>query len=152
MTWYLALKYLHVVSAIVAVGANVTYGVWGALAKREPEHLGFALRGIKFLDDRAANVAYGVLFVTGLALVFVGGIDAQQTRFVQVGFFGFIAVALVAALLYSPALKKQISTLAAEGWETPAYRALDRRTTILGILLAVMVLAIAFFMVVKPSF
>ena len=31
--------------AIAAVGSNFTYGVWSALAKKEP-HLGFALRGI----------------------------------------------------------------------------------------------------------
>ena len=70
MNWFLLLKSLHVLSAIVAVGANITFGVWSALAKREPAHLGFALRGIKFLDGRVANPAYGVLLVTGLIMAF----------------------------------------------------------------------------------
>jgi uncharacterized membrane protein len=152
VTWFLALKYLHVVFAIAAVGANMTYAVWGALAKRDKQHLGFALRGIKFLDDRVANPAYAGLFVTGLAMVWVGGIDPRATLFVQVGFFGFIAVALVAALLYSPTLKRQIATVESDGWDSPAYLALDRRSTILGIVLAVLVLVIVLFMVVKPSF
>lgn len=32
----------------------------------------FALRGIKFIDDYIANPCYGLLLVTGLALVFSG--------------------------------------------------------------------------------
>jgi membrane protein implicated in regulation of membrane protease activity len=38
----------------------------------EPQHLSFALRGIKFLDNRVANPAYGLLLITGLTLVVVG--------------------------------------------------------------------------------
>jgi hypothetical protein len=44
---YLLLKWLHVLAAIVAVGANVTYGIWIAGPSRHPEALSFTLRGIK---------------------------------------------------------------------------------------------------------
>ena len=46
-------KTLHILFAIVAVGLNISYGIWQARAASSPEHMGFALRGIKFLDDRA---------------------------------------------------------------------------------------------------
>ena len=52
---YLLLKWLHVLLAIAAVGTNLTYGVWIARARRQPELLPFALRGVKLLDDRIAN-------------------------------------------------------------------------------------------------
>src|SRR3989442_14185796 len=69
---YVVLKFIHVLSAITAVGANITYGVWSARSEADPAHLGFALKGIKFLDDRIANPAYGVLLLTGLLMVFIG--------------------------------------------------------------------------------
>lgn len=47
MTLYEFLKFLHVLLAIVAVGANATYGIWLARAAREPEHTGYALKGIQ---------------------------------------------------------------------------------------------------------
>jgi uncharacterized membrane protein len=68
------IKFVHVLLAIVAVGFNASYGIWLARAAREPAHLGHVLRGIKMLDDRFANPAYGLLLVTGLANVFIGGI------------------------------------------------------------------------------
>ena len=45
MSGYLFLKWFHVLMAITAFGANITYGLWLARADREPQHLAFALRG-----------------------------------------------------------------------------------------------------------
>ena len=75
---YEVLKFVHVLLAIVAVGFNATYAVWLARAAREPEHEAFALRGVKFLDDRIANPAYALLLVTGLSMVWVGDLDLVQ--------------------------------------------------------------------------
>jgi hypothetical protein len=152
VNWFLTLKYLHVLFAITAVGANITYAVWGARARADREHLGFALRGIKFLDDRVANPAYGGLLVSGLAMLVVGHISLASTRFVQIGLIGFILVAAVAAGLYSPTLRKQIEALAESGSDSDAYKALDRRSTIAGIVLGVAVVLIVLDMVFKPTF
>src|SRR5437879_1491913 len=65
------IKWVHVLSAITAVGLNMSYGIWLARAGKNPEHLAFTLHGIKILDDRMANPAYGLLLVTGLAMVFM---------------------------------------------------------------------------------
>src|SRR5229473_7364931 len=62
-------KYIHILAAILAVGLNISYAVWIIRAQRDSSHMTFALKGIKFLDDRIANPAYGVLLLTGLLMV-----------------------------------------------------------------------------------
>src|SRR2546425_12220763 len=64
-------KYIHILSAITAVGLNISYTIWILPAQREPANTAFAHKGIKFLDDRIANPAYGVLLLTGLIMVFM---------------------------------------------------------------------------------
>ena len=59
------LKTLHILFAIVAVGFNISYGIWQARAAREPEHMGYALRGIKFLTTGRQSAG---LLVVGIIL------------------------------------------------------------------------------------
>ena len=136
--------------AIVAVGFNASYGIWLARAAREPAHLGHVLRGIKTLDDRFANPAYGLLLVTGLANVFIAEIPLT-TPWVLGGLgLWFVLIALGAGV-YTPTLRKQIAALDASGPDSPAYRALAARGLMVGIALAVIVVVIVFLMVVKPG-
>jgi len=148
MTWYTLLKFVHVLLAITAVGSNITYGVWNALAAREPAHAPFALKGIAFIDRRVANPAYGLLLITGLILVAAG----------QWGFRGWVIAALILfALLivvaigfYSRVVRQQIQVMDSEGLASAAYKRLDGQATIYGIVSLVIALAIVFVMVVKP--
>jgi hypothetical protein len=148
MTWYSLLKFVHVLLAITAVGSNITYGVWNALAAREPAHAPFALKGIAFIDRRVANPAYGLLLVTGLVLLAVG----------QLGFRGWVIAALilfallivVAVGFYSRVVRQQIQVMDREGLASAAYKQLDGQATIYGIVSLVIALAIVFMMVVKP--
>jgi uncharacterized membrane protein len=151
VNWYLAIKYVHVLLAITAVGTNITYGAWSARSAREPEHLGFALRGIKFLDDRIANPCYGGLLLTGLILAPVGHIP-YTTTWIVIAITLFVLLVIVAAAFYTPTLSKQIKTLEAEGSESPAFQALSRRATMVGIPLGVLAALIVLDMVVKPHF
>jgi hypothetical protein len=148
MTWYTLLKFVHVLLAIIAVGSNITYGVWNGLAAREPVHLPFAVRGIAFIDRRVANPAYGLLLITGLALLAAG----------KWGFRGWVIVALVLfALLivvaigfYSRVVRQQIQALETEGQASAAYKGLTGQATTYGVVSLVLALAIVFMMVVKP--
>jgi len=151
VNWYLALKYVHVLLAITAVGTNITYGVWSARSAREPEHLGFALGGINFLDDRVANPCYGGLLVTGLILAAVGHIP-YTTTWIVIAIAMWVLLVIVAVAVYTPTLSKQIKTLEAEGRESAAFQALSLRGTLVGIPLGVLALLIVLDMVVKPHF
>ena len=147
---YEVLKFLHVLLAIVAVGFNATYGIWLARAARERDHEAFALRGVKFLDDRFANPAYGLLLVTGLLMVWVGDLDLAQFWILTALVLYAIAVVL-GAFVYTPTLRNQIAALESGGPDSGAFRALSKRGTTVGILLAVDVIAIVFLMVTKPT-
>lgn len=73
-TVYSWLKLIHILAAIVAVGTNVTYFVWLGFARRDPAGSAGVLRGIKVLDARLANPAYGVLPIAGILMVLDGHI------------------------------------------------------------------------------
>src|SRR5438105_11486161 len=117
---YLVLKFIHILAAIVAVGSNITYGVWSVRAGKDSSHLGFALRGIKFIDDRIANPAYGVLLLTGLLMaIFYWGFSHA---WILIGLGIFALVAAMAVALYTPTLARQIVALDAQGIASQAYR------------------------------
>jgi uncharacterized membrane protein len=150
MSAYNLLKFGHILLAIIAVGLNASYGIWIARATREPEHLPHVLRGIKLLDDRLANPAYGLLLVTGLSMVWVGDIDLTQfwlvTALVLYG-----ALVLLGLLGYTPTLRNQIRELERSGPASASYRRLAGRGTAMGAVLGVLVVAIVFLMVIKPA-
>ena len=148
MWWFLLLKTVHVLAAITAVGANLTYGAWGALGDRDSEHLGFALRGIKFVDDRIANPAYGLLLVTGLLMAFL--VFSIGTTWILIALGIFIALAIGGATGYGPTLKRQIETLDRDGANSAAYKGLASRSTGIGLFLEVLAIAAVFVMVYKP--
>ena len=150
MTQYLFLKYIHVLLAIVAVGANATYGVWMAMGAREPQHLRVVLQGIRYLDRRVANPAYAFLVVTGLAMVAVGDV-----RLTTPWMMAALVVYLVAAALgvrgFAPALRRQIQAVESPGPQSEDYRRAATSARSLGLVFMVLVLVIVFLMVTKPA-
>ena len=149
MDFYPWLKTLHVLFAIVAVGFNISYGIWQARAAREPEHMGYALRGIKFLDDRVANPSYAGLLVVGIILVLMRW--DFTTLWIAVAIGLYIVMAIIAIGFYSPTLKRQIAAYEAGGAQSAEFQALGARGRVIGITLGILVVAIIVLMVVKPG-
>ncbi|HET7421073.1 MAG TPA: DUF2269 family protein [Candidatus Dormibacteraeota bacterium] len=145
----LILKLIHIFAAIVAVGSNVTYGVWTVRAAADPAHTGFVLKGIRFLDSRIANPAYGVLFLTGLIMVFTASWGFQL--WVIVAIVLFVAIAVFGFVVYSPLVKRQIALTDAGETVSAEFVALARRGRMMGPILGVLVLAILVMMVFKPT-
>jgi len=150
MSAYAILKFLHVLLAIAAVGSNITYGVWLSRAARDRRHLEYVLRGVKILDDRVANPAFGLLFVTGVAMIVVGKVP-WQTPWLLTSLVLYAGVILLGLFGYTPLLRRQIAAVQAKGPEAPEYQALAGRAQFVGIVLAVLVVVIVFFMVTKPA-
>ena len=150
LTIYVLIKVVHVFAAIVAVGTNITYGVWIGRAKRDPASLPFALRGVKFLDDRVANPCYGLLVLTGFAMAGVSKMPLT-TPWILAAIGLVLVVFAVAIFGYTPTLRRQIEALDRAGASSPEYLALAGRSTRLGAVLGVLVAAIVILMVVKPQ-
>ncbi|MDQ6712697.1 MAG: DUF2269 domain-containing protein [Candidatus Dormibacteraeota bacterium] len=142
-------KFFHILFVITALGANITYGVWQARAGNAPEHESFALRGVKFLDDRVANPAYLMVLATGLTLAWWHW--SYTTHWIMTAIVLFVGMFLFALAVYSPALTRQIEALERHGPQSPEYRSVNLRATIFGIGVMVPILAILFLMVTKPS-
>lgn len=143
-------KFIHILSAIVAVGLNISYAIWMIRAQREPTHTTFALRGIKFLDDRIANPAYGVLLVTGLLMVFLLPIPIT-TLWIVIALVLYAVLIVLGLFFYTPTLRNQIK-LAEEGdLSSPEFTRLARRGQILGQTLGLVVVVILAMMVFKPT-
>jgi uncharacterized membrane protein len=144
------LKFLHVLMAIIAVGFNASYAIWLRRAAKDPDHELHVLRGIKVLDDRFANPAYGLLLVTGLTMVAISGV--RITDLWIAASLALYALAVVGgALLYTPTLRRQIEVFEVQGPRSETYQRLARRGNVIGISLAILVVGIVFLMVTKPT-
>lgn len=143
------LRFVHVLLAIFAVGSNLTYGIWLAVAGGDRDRTAFALRGIKTLD-RLANSAYGLLLVTGLALAFIGAIPLT-TFWIAAALVLYVGAAVFGIFVYAPVLRQQVAALETHGPASAEYHAIASRSTVLGIAVTLDVIAIVFLMVVKPT-
>jgi uncharacterized membrane protein len=150
ITTYLFFKFLHVLLAIVAVGFNASYGILLSRATKEPEHEGHVLATVKVLDDRFANPAYALLLVTGLTMVWVGDVDLTQF-WLAAALVLYALLVVLGLAVYSPTLRAQIRAYEASGAASDEFRRLSTRGTVVGAILALVVIVIVFLMVTKPT-
>jgi uncharacterized membrane protein len=150
MAWYPYLKFAHVLFAIVALGANLTYPLWQQRAERSPEHLPFTLRSVYILDSYVANPAYVLGLLSGLTLVWLGGYDWHQL-WISGALVLFALIGLIGFGFYTPGLRRQIAALDQFGAQSPEYQRINQRQNAIGSLLGLLVLAIVFLMIVKPG-
>ncbi len=150
LTTYLFFKFLHVLLAIVAVGFNATYGILLGRASKEPEHTRHVLDSVRFLDQRVANPAYGLLLVTGLIMVWVGDVDLMQF-WLATAIVLYVLAALLGIVLYAPVVRGQAAALEREGPASAEFQRLSKRGAVLGAIVGVDVVIIVFLMVTKPT-
>jgi uncharacterized membrane protein len=147
---YLTIKFFHIVLAIVAIGTNMTYGVWFARANQNPAFAPVALRGIKFMDDWIANPAYLLMLPTGIAMVLVAHLSFA-THWISWAMTLWVIAVLAGIFGYSPTLRAQIAAVDREGIASPAAHALATRGYVWSAVLGVLVFAIVVLMVFKPA-
>jgi uncharacterized membrane protein len=149
MEWYPYLKLIHVLCAIVALGANLTYPLWQLRAERSPEHLPFTLRSIYALDTYVANPAYVLGLLTGVGMAWLADYDFGMLWLSgALGLFALIGI--LGFGFYTPGLRRQIAVLDQFGLASPAYQRIAKRQNAIGGVLGILVLAIVFLMIVKP--
>jgi uncharacterized membrane protein len=147
---YTITKFVHVTLAIIAVGFNASYGIWIARSARDPEHIGFVMRTIKLIDDRFANPAYALLLLTGFFMVWNAGYPLT-TLWIAAALALYLLVLVLAFTVISPNFRSQLRALETTGPTSPDFQHAARRGRTFGIVVSVLVLAIVFLMVVKPT-
>jgi uncharacterized membrane protein len=149
LTPYLALKVIHVLAAIVAVGGNVTYAFWLRRAGHDRERLLWTIEGVRRFDRAIANPTYVVLLISGVLMVLNGGWRFEQL-WIGLSLGLYVFVALLGIFIYAPVVRRQL----AEADRDPgsvAYATAERRSTFLGVVTTSIVFVIVILMVTKPG-
>lgn len=145
---FLLLKLVHVASAIVAVGANVTYAIWMSRAHRDRAHLVFAIETIRFLDRRLALPAYALVLLTGISMV-ARGAYSFTTGWIVAAIALYALAVVVGIVAFAPTVRRQLDE-AKRDPTSVAYAELARRNNVLTLVTLAVVTAIVVLMVTKP--
>ncbi|HEX5147440.1 MAG TPA: DUF2269 family protein [Candidatus Limnocylindrales bacterium] len=145
---FLLLKLIHVASAIIAVGANVTYAVWMSRAHRDRAHLVFVIETIRALDRRVALPAYVVVVVTGVVMV-ARGAYSFTTGWIVAAIALYLVAMIVGIVAFGPTVRRQLEE-ARRNPASPEYAELARRNDRLTIVTLAVVAVIVVLMVTKP--
>jgi uncharacterized membrane protein len=149
--WYLPLKLVHVLSAILAVGTNITYFVWlRVMRDRSQPEQSFALRTVAFLDSRLANPGYVVLPITGVAMVLVGDLGFT-TFWIALAIGLYILVGVLAGAVFVPSFRRLTRIVEEDGPAAAAYADAARQTLTRGLITMTPVAVILYLMVLKPT-
>jgi uncharacterized membrane protein len=151
MTWYEFWTFLHILAAMVWIGAATAIQVFGILTKRaaDPAKSAFFARSVSFTVNRVLFPTALVVLVAGVGLVETGNWDWSEP-FVAWGLLLWVAVALVAFGFLGRAIGSAGARLAAEG-PSPALALRMRNLTWLSRGLLVVLVLIVFLMTVKPG-
>jgi uncharacterized membrane protein len=148
MSLFIALKVIHVLSAITAVGANVTYAFWLRRAGTDRDRLVYSIEGVRRMDRVIANPAYVLLLVTGVLMV-VTGAYSFGTGWIAAAISLYVLTAVVGITLFAPAIRRQQAE-AERDPSSAAYAAAASRSNLFGILTVIIVVVIVYLMVAKP--
>jgi len=138
---------IHVLAAIVAVGANVGYAFWLAYAERDRGHLAFAVGGIERMDRIVTGPAYLVLLLSGIVLILAENWPLTQL-WLLAGIILYVVSGTVSFVILTPSLRRQLA-LAAEDTGS-AYREAARRSWLTAWLIVAIVASVVGLMVLKP--
>ena len=144
----LLLKLIHVLAAIVAVGANISSVLWLRRAGRDRQRLVFVIGTVRAIDRGVANPGYLVLLASGAAMI-AGGFYPLGSGWILAALGLYALTAVVGVTLFAPAVRRQLAE-AERDPASEAYAATARRTSALGLLTTGIVVVIVALMVFKP--
>jgi uncharacterized membrane protein len=145
---YFLLKWLHVVSACIAFGSNVTHFFWILSANRDPVNRANILRVVKVIDDRLAVPAYVVTILCGATMWLWRWPVATSWIWASL----ILSIILtVMGISFGPFMKQWIRLAKDPSPENQPLFTLARRLTLWWGSIAASVLVILYMMVWKPA-
>ena len=149
MTTVQVLLSIHILSALVAVGATVSYFFWLRRAVLAPESRSFTLETIRMMERRMVMPAYVLVLLTGLGLIDRAG-WAWSTPWLELSLLFFI-VLLGLVGFHARVIKGQIALVADGSADSADYDRAHARGRILLALKVVVIIAMVYLMVFKPA-
>ena len=151
ITLYAILKSVHILMAIMALGANLSYPLWLYIGHKNDKNLPFALKGIQMLDDYMANPAYILSLFTGLGLCWYMHLNPLSVFWLWGSLILYALAAGTGIGVYSPLLKKQIALLETAGKDSHSYQQVHKKGIYTGVFIFILALGIILLMVAKPA-
>ncbi len=149
MTTVQVLLSIHILSALVAVGATVSYFFWLRRAVLAPESRSFTLDTIRMMERRMVMPAYVLVLLTGLGLIDRAG-WAWSTPWLEMSLLFFI-VLLGLVGFHARVIKGQIALVADGSADSAEYDRAHARGRILLAIKVVVIIAMVYLMVFKPA-
>jgi uncharacterized membrane protein len=144
----LALKVVHILAAILAVGSSVTSVWWLRRAGLDRDRLVWVLDGTRLVERRIANPAYVVLLLSGILMVSNSSFRFDQ-GWIATAIALYVFIAAFGLLVFAPAVRRQRAEAAVDP-TTPRYARVARRTRWYSLLTTGIVVVIVILMVTKP--
>ena len=149
MSVYLVVKFVHILVAVIAVGSSAGSSFWLRLAARSPQHLPFALRSAKRLDEFLTRP--GLIVIAGTGLWMAASRWTLTALWIR---SAVVLVVVVLALLYTvvgPLLGRLINLIDREESGTPTWTRTELLFEVVGGGSGLIVVVILGLMVFKPS-
>ncbi len=141
---------LHILTALVAVGATISYFFWLRRAVLAPESRAYTLETIRMLEQRLVTPSYVIVLLTGLGLIDRAS-WGWSTPWLELSILLFIALMGLVGF-HARVIKRQIA-LASEGSsgsDSVEYDAAHSRGRMLMVAKVVVIVALVYLMVFKP--
>ena len=149
--FYLFLKTSHIFFVVLALGTNLTYGFLLYLGREDSAKTLLMLNAIQWLDKNIANRSYILVLITGVTMVLI--IDMPwTTSWIWISLSLFIFIALLGIFVYGPVLRRQVQLLKDGKFDSPEYKKVSGKSTLLGVTVTVLVIVILALMVFKPVY
>ena len=137
---------LHVLSAMIAVGTNVSYLIWTRRAVLVPESREFTLTTVRILETRLAIPAYVIALATGVGLIFARSYPIS-TPWIELSILLWVAIMALGGF-HARVIKRQ---LAIADTDSDAYESGHAKGRVLMALIALCAVGTLYLMVAKPD-
>lgn len=165
MSWFHLWLFLHVTAAIVAFGPTFAFPLIGAVARKNPAHMGFGLLVSEVIEMRLVIPFALSMPVSGLGLAFTLQIEWNHNPWLIAALVVYTAAIYTAIVLQAPVVRKLVQMTAhapvpaplpaGPGAELagppPAMVALLKRMQVQGMILTGFLMVIIVLMVWKPG-
>ncbi len=139
---------VHILSAIAAAGATVTYFFWQSRSPGDPDTLISTLHTIRTMELRYVTPAYILVGLTGVVLTLTIYQEfnipwAELALVVWIVLLGLVG-------LHSRTIRRQIAAIQDGGEDSPEFQSARSRGNLLRYLQLVAVVVLVYLMVFKP--